>query len=152
MKTQIFEKFITINCDIIPEIPEVMYVKNHQKRGLIEWPPNDGMKLLQPNDKPTNGLVDGEDICKHISNLKLNVLNACVLDFLIINQKLIPKNWKKKIQGESIRIFFPGTIFRNTVGHTFIRYIFFDKKGKWQKCSFETGSLWTKRDHLIVVN
>ena len=72
------------------------------------------------------------------------VLNANELDALYDNPHLLPEDWKKDEKGNIRFIFFWGTIYRNSDGHLFVRYIFFSD-GAWQRYYFWLGVGWDGR-------
>ena len=53
--------------------------------------------------------------------------NACLLDFLVENQHLIPESWKLNAQDESPKICFWGTIFQNGIGRG-ARYLYWNEE------------------------
>ncbi len=67
-------------------------------------------------------------------------LDAKVFEALWKNKALIPETWKSKIKGETIFIFFYGTILRaSSTGIDFVIYLFFDDNvGLWR---YEGASL-----------
>lgn len=88
--------------------------------------------------------MNGKSIVGHELRKELDgkpVLNACILDFLMANQGFIPEDWKKDDAGNTIYIFFWGTIFRDSYGHLFVRdFCFLD--GKWQQYCHWLNSDW----------
>ncbi len=52
-------------------------------------------------------------------------LNACVLDYLLANHKLIPNSWKGRNN------YFPGTVYRSRKGNLCVRYLYF-YNGSWR--------------------
>ena len=79
------------------------------------------------------------------------VLNANELDALYDNPHLLPEDWKKDEKGNIRFIFFWGTIYRNSDGHLFVRYIFFSD-GAWQRYYFWLGVGWDGRFPAAVAS
>jgi len=79
--------------------------------------------------------MNGKSIVGHELRKELDgkpVLNACILDFLMGNLGFIPEDWKKDDAGNTIYIFFWGTIFRGSNGSLYVRYFYF-RDGEWQR-------------------
>ena len=79
------------------------------------------------------------------------VLNANELDALYDNPHLLPEDWKKDEKGNIRFIFFWGTIYRNSDGHLFVRYIFFSD-GAWPRYYFWLGVGWDGRFPAAVAS
>lgn len=95
-----------INCDVDPFIPEGWTVESHKKGGMLEWDPS---KIeLYLSEKQKTGWIKGEDLLKELEGK--NVLNGCVLDYLLKHQELIPESWKEKF------VYFFGTVYRDPSG------------------------------------
>ena len=110
-----------INCDKNPKIPyDGWTIESHKKMGKIEWNP-DNIELYL-SDKQKTGHISGNELRKELENKP--VLNACVLDYLLKHQDLIPDSWKGK------NVYFWGTIFRSAHGNLCVRYLYWDD-GRW---------------------
>lgn len=108
-----------IDLDKDPLIPHDGWtVEEHQKGGKLAWDAEKIELYLHPKQK--EGYIEGNDLRKEVPN----PLNANVLDFLLENPKLIPEEWKGKY------IFFWGTIYRDSVGSLYVRYLYFHG-GHW---------------------
>lgn len=95
-------------------------------------------------EKRINGLyVNGHKVIFHLSKHQQNngkckgyklyeelagkpVLNANLLDALADNPHLIPEDWKKDEDGNTLYIFFWATTYRSASGHLYVRYLFFN--------------------------
>ena len=102
-----------------PFIPEGWAVEEHQKPTgkkdtHFSWDVNKVEFHLGPGQK------DGKTINGNTLRTKLGgqqVLNTNVLDYLLAHPELVPEEWKGKA------IFFWGTIYRNSFGDLFVRYL-----------------------------
>lgn len=117
---------IDLNAD--PFVPHGWKVEEHRKGGQFDWSADSLKFHLDP------GQQDG----KHIQGKKLRkqlrgkpVLNANVLDYLLKNPDLIPEDWKEDEKGNTRYIFFWGTIYRDSVGGLYVRYLSWLVDGKW---------------------
>ena len=109
-----------IDCDAAPFLPDGWKVEEHQKGGIIKF---DASKVdLYLSKKQKNGTIEGNKLREELKGKK--VLNANVLDYLLKNPHLIPKRWKDK------SIFFWGTIYRNSLGDLYVRYLCWSG-GQW---------------------
>ena len=88
-----------IDCDADPYVPWNMVVEKHQKDGPFRWDSTKVGILPFIYEK-----YEGNPFRKEFENKP--VLNANVLDYLLANTYLIPKEWRNK------RVSFPGTIYR----------------------------------------
>lgn len=59
-------------------------------------------------------------------------LDAKVFQTLLVNQHLIPKSWRKTTNGNTTRIYFDGTIFRDSDGHRRVL------------CLYWNGEVWVR--------
>lgn len=122
-----------IDCDADPYLPEGWKVEEHQKSGLLKW----DAKLIElwlAEGQQNGKVLKGEKLRQELVG-KL-VLNACVLDYLLANPHLIPKEWKGKV------VFFWGTIYRYSVGDLYVRYLFWDGGG-WNWYCLWLDSDWS---------
>lgn len=101
-----------INCDVDPFIPVPKspagrwYVISHIKNGIITWNPDNISLYLSEQQK--NGFIIGNDLIKNLEDKP--VLNANVLDYLLYNTDIIPKEWGRR------HINFWGTIYHYSFG------------------------------------
>lgn len=97
--------------------------------------------------------MNGKSIVGHELRKELDgkpVLNACILDFLMANQGFIPEDWKKDDAGNTIYIFFWGTIFRGSGGDLFVRCFYFEGGG-WQQGYGWLGGGWGGSDPAALL-
>lgn len=88
-----------------------------------------------------------EGILGHVMHTKLEGrknLNACVCDYLLLHQELIPKEWKK------LKVCFWGTIFatgysRNDNRTYFVPALFWEREKGWR-------SVWVSLDQMFTNN
>ncbi len=117
-----------INTDATPTMPfPEASVEFHKKKGMMTFDPSKIKFHLSPNQKG-GSTIQGHKLRKELE--KENVLNACVLDYLVANPHLILEDWKKDAQGNTRFIYFWGTIYRNTDDRLYVRSLFC-AGGKW---------------------
>lgn len=110
-----------IDCDAKPFAPDKLKVEEHRPGGQWKFDLQKISFYLSESQK--NGDISAGDLRKKLKNKP--VLNANVLDYLLARPELIPEEWKNK------RIFFWGTIYRNSADCPCVRYLsFFD--GRWE--------------------
>ena len=116
-----------IDCEAFPFVPDGWKIESHSKGGQFEFDLE--MIGLCVTDYQSQYTTD----CRKELEGKL-LLNACVLDYLLINQDLIPEEWK---QGKK---HFWGTIFRNKNGWLTVRCLCWNED-KWvsHAISWATG-------------
>ncbi len=105
---------LLINLNANPIIPEGYWVESHRGLGIWTWNPN--IILFQSPQQVSNFII-GTELMEETLNQP--VLNANVLDFLLIHRNLIPGDWK------GLRVFFPGTIYHDQQGKLYVRGIFY---------------------------
>lgn len=126
-------KKIIIDCDKKPKIPYKGWtIESHKKGGKLEWNPDEIELYLDPAQK--GGYIEGNDLRKKLDGV--TVLNACVLDYLLKHQELIPEEWKEKY------VYFWGTIFRHAGGRLFVEYLDWNGGGWSWLCSW-LGHDWS---------
>lgn len=105
-----------INCDVDPYLPDPSWkVLSHEKCGTINFSTLN-LKLVKL-DKITNK----EEFSKV-------GLNACVLDYLLEHQELIPVDWRNK------EIVFTGTVYLDPSGEKLYRNLsFWDGTWNWSR-------------------
>ena len=131
------ETTIAVNLGATPKPPF--------KGAEVEQDIGEGWSIVE---RRTDGLyVDGKKIVLHLSKRQRNgkrlkgyelreeltgklVLNANILDALLHNRHLILEDWKKDENGNTRYIFFWGTIYRNSGGGLYVRYLYFSG-GEW---------------------
>ena len=126
-----------INCDAPPSIPNGWRVEEadqlvNRVRGVFEWDPNKVKLHLSPNQmggKP----IKGEQLQTELANE--SVLNANILDYLLVHPALIPDEWKGKY------VFFWGTVFRSSSGSLCVRCLYF-LGGEWLSSCLWLGDVF----------
>lgn len=122
-----------IDCDATPFVPHGWMLEDHQKGGKFKWDPTKVelyRTLSQKKDKHTWGNL----LHKELKDMP--VLNANVLDYLFANQELIPEEWKENTNGNTIYIFFWGTIYRNSDDGLHVRCL------SWRGARWGLSSRW----------
>ena len=109
-----------IDCDVNPFIPNGWSVEDHKKGGMFKFNPEKISLYLSKKQK--KGIIGGYDLRKELADK--SVMNANVLDYLLAHPEFIPEEWKGKY------IFFWGTIYRNSYGSLFVRYLYWNGS-KW---------------------
>lgn len=93
----------------------------------------DGKKIvLYRSSRQLNGkTIKGHELRTEVDGKP--VLSASILDFLKANPEFIPEDWKQDENGNTIYIFFWGTIYRSSGGGLYVRCLFWSV-GEW--CGF----------------
>lgn len=124
---EIVEHVYTIDCDAQPIVPEGWIVEEHKTGGQVVWNPHDFVLYLSPKQQGDKS-IEGNKLRNELVD-KL-VLNSNVLDFLLANTHLIPKEWKGKI------VFFWGTVYRNQGDDLRVRYLY------WNGSHWDWSAAW----------
>ena len=113
-----------IDCDVPPFIPAgwTCDPKDHIKGGKLLFDPEKTTFYLSEKQKDASW-IDGNELRKELVG-KL-VLNANVLDYLLKNPQIIPESWKKDEKARTRYIYFWGTIYHDSYGSSFVRYLYF---------------------------
>ncbi|MFA7000056.1 MAG: hypothetical protein WC241_02965 [Candidatus Paceibacterota bacterium] len=113
-----------IDCGCAPITPSTWKVVSHKSEGVYALDPAN-VKLIFFKDDT----VDGSEILSKVKDIGLN---ACVLDYLMFHQELIPESWKTK------HVVFPGTTFADSDGNELIRFL------KWWDGRWVIESIYVK--------
>ncbi len=145
------KKVVVIDCNILPFVPfDVWKVEEHQKGGISKF---DISKMqLYFSDKQKEGkIINGNDLRKELKEKR--VLNANVIDYLLENQDLIPKSWRKSKNSKKLRIFFWGTIY-NLRGDLCVRCIELGENNKWGSRYYNPldNYGWDSTSPAIIIN
>jgi len=90
-----------IDCDADPIVPDSRETAEHQKGGQFEW---DSAKVaLHLDEQQQGGVMIGEELREKLRGQ--SVLNANVLDYLLVHPYFIPEEWKNQT------VFFWGTVY-----------------------------------------
>ena len=108
-------------------------------------------------------LMTGRDLLKELEENKIPVLNACVLDYLLLHPELIPNEWKVDFPGEwkpeywgvqQKQIVFWGTIYRgdksfhNPGGKLYVRCLMYrhnhidQNLNRWETFELALNDKW----------
>ena len=121
-----------INCDADPFVPEGLQVEEHTKGGQFKWNSTEVEPFL--SELQRDGKISGgHDLRKELAGK--SVLNANVLDYLLVHKHLIPEEWKDKA------VFFWGTIYRYSDGNLYVRYLCWSG-GRWHWSCRWLGRGW----------
>ncbi len=129
-----------IDCDADPFVPDDWSVKEHQKGGSWKWDSSNVTLWLADGQK--NGkFVGGSKLRKELA--RKPVLNANVLDYLLMYTGLIPEEWKRKYSH------FWGTVYRDRDGFLYVRYLYW-KGDRWHSRYRWLGSDLNDNDPALV--
>ena len=135
-----------IDCDADPFIPNKWVVDKHKRGGQFVF--NLENIRLYVSREQKNGSILGKYIWQRLKYKR--ILNACVLDYLLAHQEIIPEEWKEK------EIYFLGTIYRysedpHSYGEAYIRYLKWDGKWLWDRRLLYHGRFYGK-DLVPILN
>jgi hypothetical protein len=105
-----------------PFVPSGLAGVEHHEKGVVdfEWDPTKVRLHLSANQ--TDGkTIEGNKLRKELASEL--PFNANLLDYLLKNPHLIPEEWKKDVDGNTLYIYFWGTIYRNSAGDLCVRYL-----------------------------
>jgi hypothetical protein len=122
-----------IDCDADPFVPDGWKVEEHKKGGELDFDPTQ-MQFYLADGQKNGKSMQGHKLRKDLANMP--VMNANVLDYLLTNPDLIPKDWKTDGHGNTRWIFFWGTIYRYPDGDLYVRCLCrhdcrWDWSGNW---------------------
>ena len=135
-----------IDCDADPFLPNGWKVEEHQKGGQWKFDPK-GVEFFLSNSQKGGKVIEGNKLRKELA--KKPVFNANVLDYLYANPHLIPEEWKKDEQGNTRYIFFWGTIYRDSSGNLYVRFLYWGGGG-WDWLCYWLGNDWDDDDPAAV--
>jgi len=113
-KSNILRNSHIIDTDAFPVVPSGWLVEEHKRGGQFLWDSTNKVVFYYSSEQK-NGNSVGHDLRKEIVNQP--VLNANVLDYLLVFPELIPESWK----GRSV--FFWGTVYRGFNHGLYVRYL-----------------------------
>jgi hypothetical protein len=112
-------------CQEKPGACANLSVEEHQKRGKFEWNKAKQSSALYVSRRQKQGeRITGDELRTELEGMQL--LNACILEYLFVNQDLIPQGWKDKV------VSFWGTIYRGSEGRLCVRCLYWD--GRFWHC------------------
>jgi hypothetical protein len=135
-----------IDCDVAPFCPDGWRVEAHHKNGKIEWNP-DKVQLCLTEDQLNKKITEGNKLRVQLKDK--DVVNANMLDFLLVNPENIPHDWKKNNQGETRNIFFWGTIYQDHDNHLCVRFLY-HHNGIWNWSAFWLNGGWGRLQEAVV--
>lgn len=124
-----------IDCDASPHFRGGWEIEEHIKGGQLEWNPDEVKLWLCDEQKGSS--IEGNELRKLLKGKP--VLNACVLEYLLANPHLIPKEWKDK------KVFFWGTIYRDSDGNLYVRHLWWGGAGWFWSSTWLESHWWDKR-------
>jgi len=113
-----------IDLDADPMVPDYLDVEEHIKGGQRVWNPDEVELYLC--DEQREGTIEGNKLRELLKDK--HVLNATVLDYLLANPHLIPDEWRGRT------VFFWGTIYRDSRGRLYVRYLYWSGDGWYWDC------------------
>lgn len=119
-----------IDCDAEPFIPEDWEVEEHIRGGRFKFNPSQ-LSLFLTDEQRAGTMISGSNLRKKLKGKP--VLNANVLDYLLIHPELISvpdHQWKNR------RVYFWGTIYCDTDGHFYVRCL------RWHSEPVREGNRW----------
>jgi len=135
-----------IDLDAPPYIPNGWSVVEHRQGGQMVWDPTKVKFHLSKNQKGGKR-IEGNKLRKELEGKP--VYNANLLDYLYANKELIPEEWKKNEDGSIRFTYFWGTIYRNSSGGLYVRYLCF-YGGQWIWYCRWLGRGWSGSDPAAV--
>ena len=121
-----------VDCDGMPFVPDGWTIRPEDQiasrvRGQLEWNPD--LVRFHLEEAQRTGTIVGAELRGLLKGKP--VLPAHVLDHLLANTRLIPESWKQDEQGRTRYVFFWGTIYRDSDGDLFVRYLYW-RGGQWR--------------------
>ncbi|MBT3231005.1 hypothetical protein HN358_04495 [Candidatus Uhrbacteria bacterium] len=142
------ERLPIIDCDAMPFIPNGWSAVEHRKGGQIEFDPS--KIVLHLESEQQRSTIVGNELRKRLEGQP--VMNANVLDHLLANTRLIPEDWKADEQGRIRCIYFWGTIYRDSGGRLYVRYLCWND-GQWRwYCSWLDDPWDSQRPAAILAS
>ena len=124
-------------------------IEKHVGDGTLELDPSRLQLHFSPN-QIDGKCIEGNELREELEKNKVPVLNACVLDYLLLHPELIPEDWKKDENGNTRYIYFWGTVYRYASGYLYVRYLCWDD-GVWDwDCNFLDGG-WLVQDPAAML-
>jgi len=110
-----------IDCDLDVRLFWDLAVAEHKKMDKFAWDESSVFLHLSPSQEQ-GGYTKGHDLRQELAGLP--VLNAKVLEYLLVHPELIPDSWKGK------KVYFWGTIYQ-VDDKLLVRCLYF-QGGLWQ--------------------
>ncbi|MDR3571085.1 MAG: hypothetical protein P4L81_02710 [Candidatus Pacebacteria bacterium] len=128
---------VTIDCAARPCVPDHYSLVSHQLGATIAWDRNRQRDALYVSSK---GDILGTRLRRELTRNHVPVLNARVIDHLLLYQGQIPEEWRRR------RIHFWGTIYNHKIedGRLAVRYLWWDHADhRWRDGVNWIGNLFT---------
>lgn len=109
-----------IDCNATPSTPASWTLVSSQSNGTYAFNTTEAATKIVSFESKTVS-IKGQEI---VNKLNGTGLNACVFDFLMLHQELIPESWKEK------KVIFTGSIFKDGLGNECVRHLYW-WDGKW---------------------
>lgn len=127
-----------IDLDADPLIPyEGWAVEKHIKGGKFEWDPTK-VKLFLSKNQINGKTISGNKLREEVEG---KGYNANLLDYLMDHPLLIPEDWKKDENGKTRYIYFWDTIYHDSDGYLYVRYLYWGG-GHWRTYCHWLGGDW----------
>ena len=121
-------------------------IKRHVGNGTLELDPSRLELYFSPNQINGN-VIGGNELRSEFEKGTVPVLNACVLDYLLLHPELILEDWKFDEAGRERDIYFWGTIFFDEDFGFVVHYLRWSVyRGEWAMCAQWLRS-FTANDH-----
>ncbi len=139
-----------IDCDAFPCEYDCWDLVSHQKGGSLTWD-SKRFSLFVHELQQKGNTLDGYAIRGSLKNTAGKiVLNANVLDYLLMHPRLIPDEWKERVNNEPLRVFFWGTIYclkDSTVSPHYVRCLLWSQSDReWAGDYRRLDKQWSERD------
>jgi hypothetical protein len=131
-----------IHCSALPYNPWAdrnWYVERHEPSGSLLWYKG-AATLYRPRYADNYPEYTGNILLRELSERRVSVLNANVLDYLLENPHLIPEEWKSDSSGNVMWIAFWGTMYRDPKGRRWVRFLYWKDDREWAWDFFDTAS------------
>lgn len=99
---------------------------------------------LSPNQQDGK-VIEGNKLRAEMKTDKVPVLNACVLNYLLLCPELVPKEWKTVGA-----IFFWGTVYCSPHGNLCVRFLYWDG-GAWDWSYNVLGEDWNDQSPSAIL-
>ena len=136
-----------VDCDTVPSVSESCSIEEHKKDGQLSLEMSK-VKLHLSRNQVDGSVIEGNKLREELASKP--VLNANVLDYLLLHQVLIPEEWKRDANKCMRWIFFWGTIYRNSNNNLFVRYLFWNN-GMWDWGYHRLDNVWSKDSSAAIL-
>lgn len=142
---QIVKHIINLAGDCMPKEWKVnnWTIVSSPGEGTLELDPSRLQLHLSDNQKDDK-VIKGDALRTELETNKVPVLNACVLDYLLLHPELIPEDWKVNENGNTRYVYFWGTIYRDPDGRLCVRCLFLHD-GAWDWYCYWLDDGWSSR-------